>query len=140
MSSAPGTAPYTSRMWLILLGLALGAAALRLAGLGLYPLMDTAEARYAEIARKMVELEAFVVPMYTYTEPFWGKPPLAFWASAISLDWFGPNALPCASPTGGLAWPQWPWSGALRAATGCWQRCRCLCLLAQIRVTRPRVR
>lgn len=95
-------APHAPRLWLVLLGLALGLVTLRLVGLGLYPVMDTAEARYAEIARKMVELDAFLVPMYTYAEPFWGKPPLAFWASAISLDWFGINAFAARLPHWGF--------------------------------------
>ena len=86
-------------VWL-LLTIALGCVVLRLAGLGLYPVMDTAEARYAEIARKMVELGAWLVPMYPYTEPFWAKPPLSFWATAVGLETFGVNAF-------GARFPNW---------------------------------
>ena len=39
---------------------------LRLVGLGIYPLMDTSEARYAEMARKMVELNDWITPMFDY--------------------------------------------------------------------------
>ena len=100
-----------ARLWHLLLGLALALLALRLLGLGLYPVMDTSEARYAEIARKMVELDAYLVPMYTYEAPFWGKPPLSFWASALTIDWLGVNAFAARLPhwvmgaaTMGLVW------------------------------------
>jgi len=63
----------------------------RLLMLGFYPLMDTTEARYAEIARKMVELNDWVTPWYEYGVPFWGKPPLSFWLTAASFKLFGIN-------------------------------------------------
>lgn len=53
------------------------------------PLMDTSEARYAEMARKMVATGNWVTPMFTETEPFWGKPPLSFWSQAASISVFG---------------------------------------------------
>ena len=62
---------------------------LRLIMLGIYPLMDTTEARYAEIGRKMVELNDMVTPWFDYQVPFWGKPPLSFWVTAISFKLFG---------------------------------------------------
>jgi 4-amino-4-deoxy-L-arabinose transferase-like glycosyltransferase len=61
---------------------------LRLVSLALYPLMDTTEARYGEVARIIVETGNWIVPQIDYNVPFWGKPPLAFWASAVSIDWF----------------------------------------------------
>jgi 4-amino-4-deoxy-L-arabinose transferase-like glycosyltransferase len=68
------------------LALALAAAiAVRAATLGLYPLMDSTEARYAEIARKMVETGQWLVPQFGYGVPFWGKPPLSTWLSAIAM-------------------------------------------------------
>lgn len=72
-----------------LLYLILAAAILRLLSLGLYPLMDTTEARYAEIARIMVELDDWVTPWFDYGVPFWGKPPASFWLTAISFKIFG---------------------------------------------------
>lgn len=63
----------------------------RLAGMAILPLMDTTEARYAEIARKMVELGDWVTPWHDYGVPFWGKPPLSFWLTAISFKLFGVN-------------------------------------------------
>jgi 4-amino-4-deoxy-L-arabinose transferase-like glycosyltransferase len=35
--------------------------------------MDTSEARYAEMARKMVELNDWITPMFDYGVPFWGN-------------------------------------------------------------------
>ena len=55
------------------------AFAIRLLSLGSYPLMDTTEARYGEVARKMAELGDWITPWYDVGVPFWGKPPLAFW-------------------------------------------------------------
>ena len=63
----------------------------RLATLGLYPLMDTTEARYGEMARKMLETGNWVTPLFDYGVPFWGKPPLSFWTSAASMAVFGVN-------------------------------------------------
>ena len=50
--------------------------------------MDTTEARYGEMARLMVETGNWIVPQIDYGVPFWGKPPLSFWASAISISIF----------------------------------------------------
>lgn len=72
-------------LWALLL-LVLG---IRLATLGAYPLMDTSEARYAEMARKMVVLNDWVTPMFDVGVPFWGKPPLSFWTQALSIKLFG---------------------------------------------------
>ncbi|HBR94728.1 MAG TPA: dolichyl-phosphate-mannose--protein mannosyltransferase, partial [Opitutae bacterium] len=46
------------------------------------PFTDTTEARYAEIARKMVETGDWITPQFDYGVPFWGKPPLHTWVSA----------------------------------------------------------
>lgn len=64
-------------------------ALVRLVSLGTYPLMDTTEARYAEIARKMVELGDWITPWFDYGVPFWGKPPLSFWLTAASFKLLG---------------------------------------------------
>lgn len=53
--------------------------------------MDPTEARYAEMARKILELNDWVVLHYTYEQPFWGKPPLSFWGSAVGMWIFGVN-------------------------------------------------
>ena len=72
----------------ILLGLLLSA---RLIGMAAAPLMDTTESRYGEIGRKMAELSDWITPWYDYGVPYWGKPPLAFWVTAISFKLFGVN-------------------------------------------------
>ncbi len=61
----------------------------RLATLGAYPLMDSTESRYGEIARKMVETGRWLVPQFDYGVPFWGKPPLSTWLSAAAMSVFG---------------------------------------------------
>ena len=56
-----------------------------------YPLMDTTEARYGEMARLMVETGNWITPLFDYNVPFWGKPPLHTWMSASSILVFGVN-------------------------------------------------
>ena len=88
-------------------------ATLRLLMLGSYPLTDTTEARYAEVARKMAELGNWVTPLYDYGVPFWAKPPLTTWLSAISLQMFGVNEFAARLPYFLLAvfvaWLVWQW-------------------------------
>src|SRR6478735_10012240 len=72
----------------VLLGSLLAA---RLIGMAEAPLMDTTEARYGEISRKMAELNDWVTPWFDYGVPYWGKPPLSFWVTAISFKLFGVN-------------------------------------------------
>ena len=56
------------------------------------PLMDKTEARYAEIARIMAETQNWVVLQIDYGVPFWAKPPLSSWASALSITIFDDSA------------------------------------------------
>ena len=85
----------------------------RLLTLGFYPLFDTTEARYAEIARKMVELNDWITPWDQYGIAFWAKPPLSFWASATSLKLFGINEFAARLPHFLLGililWLVWNW-------------------------------
>ncbi len=89
-------------------------ALLRLLTLGLYPLTDTTEARYAEVARKMVELGDWITPWYDYGVPFWAKPPLSTWLTAASLKIFGVNEFAARLPYFLLAvliaWLVWDWA------------------------------
>jgi len=62
---------------------------IRLVSLGLFPLYDTTEARYGEMARIMFETNNWVTPQFDYNVPFWGKPPFQTWISALSFSWFG---------------------------------------------------
>lgn len=63
--------------------------AIRLFFNGAIPLMDKTEARYSEIARLMAETGEWVVLQIDYGIPFWAKPPLSTWASALSIQLFG---------------------------------------------------
>ena len=56
------------------------------------PLMDKTEARYAEIARIMAETQNWIVLQIDYEVPFWAKPPLSSWASALSITLFDDSA------------------------------------------------
>lgn len=90
-------------------------ALLRLLTMGLYPLTDTTEARYSEVARKMVELNDWITPWYDYGVPFWAKPPLSTWLTAASLKIFGINEFAARLPYFLLAvliaWLVWDWVG-----------------------------
>jgi len=54
-----------------------------------FPLTDTTEARYANTALMMAKLNDWISPYYDYGVPFWGKPPLSFWAQALSYKLLG---------------------------------------------------
>tara|TARA_B100001250_G_C19785348_1_gene783883 strand:- start:263 stop:1666 length:1404 start_codon:yes stop_codon:yes gene_type:complete len=78
---------YTNKYWAVFLLLVL------VANRGilnyLLPLMDKTEARYAEIARIMVETNNWILLQIDYNIPFWAKPPLSTWLTAISIKVFG---------------------------------------------------
>lgn len=59
--------------------------------IGFYPLMDTTEARYADIARRMLALNDWITPWFDDNQPFWGKPPLSFWVTMFGFKLFGIN-------------------------------------------------
>ena len=63
----------------------------RLAGMALIPLNETTEARYGEMARKMMETGNWVTLWHDYGVPFLAKPPLYAWLSAASMGIFGVN-------------------------------------------------
>jgi 4-amino-4-deoxy-L-arabinose transferase-like glycosyltransferase len=54
-----------------------------------FPLTDTTEARYANIALIMAKTKDWITPYFDYGVPYWGKPPLAFWFQALSYRLFG---------------------------------------------------
>ena len=81
--------------------------------LGVFPLMDPTESRYAEIARQMFVLGDWVTPWIAPGQPFWGKPPFSFWMTAASFHLFGVTDFAARLPhwlaglvIAGLAW-QW---------------------------------
>lgn len=76
-----------ARRWILVL-LALLVLA-RLAAMAGLPLMDTTEARYGDIGRRMAELGDWVTPWFDDGVPFWGKPPLSFWLTAASMRLLG---------------------------------------------------
>ncbi|SAI65453.1 dolichyl-phosphate-mannose-protein mannosyltransferase [Bordetella ansorpii] len=65
------------------------AAVARLFSMAVLPLADTSEPRYAEVARLMAQTNDWITPWFEPGVPFWGKPPLAFWAQALSIKLFG---------------------------------------------------
>ena len=75
------TIRYTLVFWILV--------AIRMYFNGVLPLMDKTEARYGEIARLMSETGNWVTPQIDYGLPFWAKPPLSTWASALSITAFG---------------------------------------------------
>ncbi len=58
--------------------------------LGAYSLKEPDEGRYAEIPREMVESGDWLVPHFDYVRYF-EKPPLLYWATALSFRAFGVN-------------------------------------------------
>ena len=65
--------------------------AVRLVTLGFYPILDKTEARYAEIALRMAAGGDWITPFIEPGAPFWAKPPLSTWASALSYVMLGVN-------------------------------------------------
>lgn len=89
------------------------AVVIRLFTMGTYPFTDTTEARYAEVARKMVELGDWITPWYDYGVPFWAKPPLSTWLTALSFKIFGFSEFAGRMPhfllATATAWIVWDW-------------------------------
>ena len=74
-----------SRLSTRLLFAVTAAYALRFVLMATLPLADTTEPRYAEIARLMAVSGDWITPWFEPGVPFWGKPPLSFWAQALSF-------------------------------------------------------
>ncbi len=68
------------------------AAILYLPALGRPALWEPDEGRYAEIAREMVLAHDYVTPHDNWVRYF-EKPPLVYWAEALSIKLLGPNEL-----------------------------------------------
>ncbi len=93
--AAPRQASHTLTWLLALAALCLS----RLPGMLWFPLTDTTEARYAEVARQMVQTGDWITPWFAPAMPFWGKPPLSFWAQAISARALGMSELALRLPS-----------------------------------------
>ncbi|HAU3974670.1 TPA: glycosyltransferase family 39 protein [Legionella pneumophila] len=76
-----------------------------------FPLFDTTESRYAEIARKMLETGNWVTLQQDYGVPFWAKPPLSIWLSAFFMQLLGVNEFAVRLPglllSIGVLWLVW---------------------------------
>jgi 4-amino-4-deoxy-L-arabinose transferase-like glycosyltransferase len=64
------------------------AAVLAFSGLGARPLISPAEARYALVAREMLESGDWIQPHFNHSR-FYEKPPLTYWCVAASYRLFG---------------------------------------------------
>jgi 4-amino-4-deoxy-L-arabinose transferase-like glycosyltransferase len=87
MQNSALKSPFQTKALLVLFFLMLS----RLFAMIFIPLNDSTEARYGEIARKMLETGNWVTPLHDYGVPFWAKPPLSTWLSAFSMKIFGVN-------------------------------------------------
>lgn len=85
--TAPGSEDAVSKR--LIAGLLFAVLAIRLLAMAVYPVMDTTEARYAEISRLMIDSGDWVVPQFQPGVPFWGKPPLFAWLTAGSFKLLG---------------------------------------------------
>jgi 4-amino-4-deoxy-L-arabinose transferase-like glycosyltransferase len=90
-------------------------ALIRLLSIGMYPLMETTEARYGEMGRLMLESGDWITPWYDYGVPFWGKPPASVWATRTGLSLFGINEF-------GARFPHWLFG--IMTAAGTWYLAR----------------
>ena len=75
----------------VLLSIIVTLTALRLFSLPFYPFLDRSEARYALIPLHMLISGNWVTPSIDGHTPFWSKPPLSFWLTALSYKEFGIN-------------------------------------------------
>lgn len=75
----------TRTLWLLLLLVLL----CQLVFMGIQPYSDSSEPRYAAIAQIMAQSNDWITPWFSPGVPFWGKPPLSFWAQALSFKVFG---------------------------------------------------
>ncbi|MCB1646706.1 MAG: glycosyltransferase family 39 protein [Pseudomonadales bacterium] len=63
------------------------------------PLMEFTEARYAEVTRRILADGDWISLSFIGDQPFWAKPPLAFWSVALSFIVFGMNEFAARLPS-----------------------------------------
>ncbi|WP_219729841.1 ArnT family glycosyltransferase [Sodalinema gerasimenkoae] len=97
----------------------LGAIALLFLGLGDYPLYEPHEGHFAGVAREMLLRGDWLTP-YLNGAPYLNKPPLLYWAIAVSYKVFGINEfaarLPLALGGGWGVFMVWQWGRELGSA------------------------
>jgi len=86
----------TNKIWVLLLFIIVAG---RVWLASYIPVMEFTEARYAEIARKAFVLDQWIPLWYRDDQPFWGKPPLAFWSTTLSYYAFGVSELATRLPS-----------------------------------------
>ena len=95
--AAPAALAQDWRKWLML-----AVAVLLLSRLALMlwaPLADTTEARYGELARQTASNAYWLMPHMDAHTPFFAKPPLSTWTSAVSMRLFGVNEFAARLPS-----------------------------------------
>lgn len=86
---ASGNRKYSLSLATILLGWIVIILLIRLVLTVTLVYADTTEARYGAIAQLMADTGDWITPWFEPGVPFWGKPPLSFWAQALSFEIFG---------------------------------------------------
>ena len=99
-------------------GLAILAAVVLFWQLGAYGLWESTEARYAEIAARMVRSGDWLTPRLNGIAHF-DKPPLAYWASAASMALLGIDELAARLPLALASWRRSSSCTGPRKATMC---------------------
>ncbi len=117
-----------------ILTLLIAVGLVRLLSLGVYPLADTTEARYGEIARLMITTGDWITPRISEGVPFWGKPPLSFWLTAMSFKLFGISEFAARLPSFllGLAVIAMVWQMATRQKDTTFALVTCLVLATAV--------
>ena len=96
--SLPNSKPHFKSSALLIFALVL-IIALRILWMSNFPLMDTTEARYGELARVTAMGHFWLMPHMTPTVPFFAKPPLSTWLAAASWLTLGHNELALRLPS-----------------------------------------
>jgi 4-amino-4-deoxy-L-arabinose transferase-like glycosyltransferase len=90
--------PLDKREWPLLLALALVGLVLFFYRLGVPPLMDPDEGRYAEIAREFFVLKDWLIPHLNLL-PYLEKPPLVYWLTGLGFKVLGFTATAARLPS-----------------------------------------
>ncbi len=97
-SANPTHSKTSTAVWVQAAVLAVAATALYLYGITGFPLAEPDEGRYAEIPREMLLSGDWVTPRLNFVKYF-EKPPLVYWATALSFLAFGENEFAARLPS-----------------------------------------